>query len=887
MTLTWLGGLLRRRPARLLGATVGVAIAVAMLASLGSFLAQSQATMTERAVRGGAVDWQVQRSQGADLAEFATAVDGTPGVAAAARVEFAKSSGLSTVTGASTQTTGPAVVLGLPNGYSTMFPGELRSLLGAQTGVLLAQQTAANLHAAPGGTVTIGRAGLPPVAVTVAGIIELPQANSLFQKVGAPPTAQPSAPPDNVLVLPVEQWHALFDPVAAARPDLVVSQRHLRLDHALPRDPAGAYTAVTTAARNLEARSVGSALVGDNLGATLDAARHDAAYAQMLFLFLGLPGAVLAAALTSTIASAGEGRRRGEQALLRARGMSKRQLLALAGAEAAFVGVGGAALGVAVAAAIGRGVFGATTFGNTASAAFGWPLGAAAVGLLIAVATVLLPVRRDLRERTVASSRFAIGPLAQPRWARYGLDAILLIAAWVVFRVTSSAGYQLVLAPEGVPTISVSYWAFAGPALLWGGSALVTWRISELMLGPGRPLLARLLRPVTGQLAGTVAATLSRQRRPLVRAITLLSLAIAFAVSTSTFNATYRQQAEVDALLTNGADVTVTVAPGEPANPDTQARLAGLPGVTTVEPIQHRFAYLGADLQDLYGVHPGTINHATALQDSYFPGAKADDLMRTLERQPDSVLVSAETVTDFQLQVGDPLTLRLVDTTTHQLKPVVFRYVGVVTEFPTAPKDSFLVANADYVAQHTDSGAVGSYLVDTGGGDTSTVAARLRELLGSSATVTDIATVRDSVGSSLTAVDLAGLTRIELSFAVVLAVAAAGLVLALGFAERRRTYAILSAIGARPRHLRAFIFSETGVLGVVGLAAGVATGSVLSIMLIRVLSGVFDPPPDTVAVPWLYLVTLASATAAALVVVATSAVVLARRPAISALREAS
>jgi putative ABC transport system permease protein len=71
------------------------------------------------------------------------------------------------------------------------------------------------------------------------------------------------------------------------------------------------------------------------------------------------------------------------------------------------------------------------------------------------------------------------------------------------------------------------------------------------------------------------------------------------------------------------------------------------------------------------------------------------------------------------------------------------------------------------------------------------------------------------------------------------------------------------------------------------LAAGVATGSVLSIMLIRVLSGVFDPPPDTVAVPWLYLVTLASATAAALVVVATSAVVLARRPAISALREAS
>ena len=64
-------------------------------------------------------------------------------------------------------------------------------------------------------------------------------------------------------------------------------------------DPAAAYTAVTGAAHNLEARSAGGALVGDNLGAALDAARSDAAYAQVLFLFLGLPGAVLAALLTA------------------------------------------------------------------------------------------------------------------------------------------------------------------------------------------------------------------------------------------------------------------------------------------------------------------------------------------------------------------------------------------------------------------------------------------------------------------------------------------------------------------------------------------------------------------------------------------------------------
>ncbi len=101
---------------------------------------------------------------------------------------------------------------------------------------------------------------------------------------------------------------------------------------------------------------------------------------------------------------------------------------------------------------------------------------------------------------------------------------------------------------------------------------------------------------------------MSRQRRPLARAIVLLALAIAFAASTATFNATYRQQAEADAQLTNGADVTVTEPPGAAVARRTAGdQLAAIPGVRAVEPVQHRFAYIGADLQDLYGVHPATI----------------------------------------------------------------------------------------------------------------------------------------------------------------------------------------------------------------------------------------------------------------------------------------
>ena len=365
------------------------------------------------------VDWQVQLTQGASLAEVTKIVDRTPGVVASAPVELAQSTGLSSATGASTQTTGPGVVLGFPPGYTATFPGEIRSLVGPDAGVLLAQQTASNLHAVPGDTVTIGRAGLAPATVIVAGVIDLPQADSLFQKVGAPPSAQPLAPPDNVVLLPADQWHALFDPLAAVRSDLVTTQIHVRVDRSLPRDPADAYTAVTTAARNLEARSAGSALVGDNLGATLDAARHDAAYAQVLFVFLGLPGAILASALTATIASAGGDRRRAEQALLRSRGALARQLLSLAGAEAVFIGAVGSAIGVAAAAFIGRYVLGSSGFGNSAVAAIAWPLGAGGVGMLIAVTAVVLPTRRDLRQHTVESDRASVGPQAQPLWARF------------------------------------------------------------------------------------------------------------------------------------------------------------------------------------------------------------------------------------------------------------------------------------------------------------------------------------------------------------------------------------------------------------------------------------------------------------------------------------
>jgi putative ABC transport system permease protein len=207
----------------------------------------------------------------------------------------------------------------------------------------------------------------------------------------------------------------------------------------------------------------------------------------------------------------------------------------------------------------------------------------------------------------------------------------------------------------------------------------------------------------------------------------------------------------------------------------------------------------------------------------------------------------------------------------------------VVTEFPTAPKDSFFVANAGYVAQRTGSDAVGAFLVDTGGRDSGAVAARIRALMGTSATVTDIATARGNVGSSLTAVNLAGLTRIELGFGLCLAAAAGALVLALGLTERRRGFAIASALGANRRQLGSFVWSESTVLIVGGLGGAAVLGWALSRMLVSVLTGVFDPPPAALSVPWVYLIVIALTTIAAIGAVSAGTVGFARRSPLAAL----
>jgi putative ABC transport system permease protein len=414
----------------------------------------------------------------------------------------------------------------------------------------------------------------------------------------------------------------------------------------------------------------------------------------------------------------------------------------------------------------------------------------------------------------------------------------------VVFWLTARGGYQVVVVPEGVPVASVNYAALLAPALAWPGMALLCWRITALVLN------RRIRRPATdplGRMPDLRREVLRRRRGLVARGATGLTVAVAVTVSAAVFTATYDQQARVDTALTVGSDVAVTTAPDSTTTLDPA--LADVPGVVAVEQVSHRLVYVGPDLQDLYGIDAATIGRAAPLQDAFTPGNSVRAVLNDLGSTPDGVLLSQETLHDYQLHTGDLVQLRLRNAT-GDYTTVPFHVVGVISEFATAPRDSFVIANRSYLARTTGLSAVQTLLIRTD--RPKQVAAGIHAPAG--ALVNDITAPRVAVpsASGLAAGSLSGLARLTLAFGLLLAGASAGLILIVGAVQRRRSMMTLAVLGADARQRAGFLWTEARALVIAGVTGGMATGALIAVELIKVLNGIFDPPPPYPLIPWVF-----------------------------------
>ena len=854
MIKAWIFGLMRHRGNAITLASFGVALSVALLATLGLFVAHSAGSMTTRAITNVAPYWQMQLVGTTDPTNAFDALKAVVSDPRSEQVDYADITGFTATTGGTVQSTGVGKVVGIAPDYFKTFQGQGRLLAGSFDGPVLAQQTAANLHAGPGDKITIGRLGQPQVEVTIAGVVEMPGADQFFQIVNGTAQTARNAPPDNVLLLPPAQWQELFGQQLQDLPQTAQRQIHASFKTTnLPQDPVEAYVQATGLSNNLLATLAGEGVVTNNLAARLDGVRQDSLFAKVLFLFLGVPGAVVAMLLTVILVQSTSERRRQEIGLLQLRGFKREKILGFTGLEGIIMGLIGGLLGMGLASLIA----GYWLHIPARESRLVWLVPTGLLGLSVSWAVVEVPayflLRNPVSENLTTSQKNAG---QNPAWKRLWIDVVFLAIAAAILWQSALTGYQVVTAPEGVPTANVDYKTYLAPALLWIGGALLLMRASSFWLRAAATQPGALITPLAGNFAGLAAASMAHERARVTKGIVLVALAVSFASSTAIFNSTYQQQAAVDASLTNGADVAVTGTIDQPAS-QVSDKIKGLPGVAAIQHMQHRFAYVGTDLQDLYGIDPTHIGEATPMSDAYFENGNAAATLQQLQMIENGILVSDETVKDFQLKMGDQINLRLRNASDNAYHVVPFTFIGVVREFPTAPRDSFLVANASYVAKQTGIANAETLLIKSAIAPHDLATAITKALPTTMPVkVSDVSEASHRIGSSLTAVDLHGLTTLELAFALPLVAGALGLVFALGLAERQRNFAILRAVGANAKQLGVFIWSEAVVIYIIGVTAGLALGWLLAWVLVKLTTHVFDPPPDALAVPWAYLALL-------------------------------
>jgi putative ABC transport system permease protein len=87
----------------------------------------------------------------------------------------------------------------------------------------------------------------------------------------------------------------------------------------------------------------------------------------------------------------------------------------------------------------------------------------------------------------------------------------------------------------------------------------------------------------------------------------------------------------------------------------------------------------------------------------------------------------------------------------------------------------------------------------------------------------------------------------------------------------------MAALGASLRRAAAFLWSEAALVLAAALALAVLLGWLLAEMLVAMLQHVFDPPPDRLAVPWVFLGSLGAAALAGGLAAAALAALLIRR----------
>jgi putative ABC transport system permease protein len=765
----------------------------------------------------------------------------------------------------------------------------------AAGGVMISEAMAIAQNIKIGDQMTFIFAGIDqPVSLPVSGIVNMDNADALF----ATATESENAIVADVAFVDLTWFRSTLQPqltALSANPPanlpvgaiLLDQQVHVKIDRSLLfSDPTRAALQTDSLRRQLERQFPGQIKAVDNLSGAFKSAKADVLSAKILFIFLGLPGVALAAYLAKFAAELFANAQRREISLLRTRGATPLQMTGILALASVMLAIGGAALGLVFGwlilwmSAGSQAVAGITPF----SAGFDWPTFAGsagialAAGLAISFLAVFLPLLASLQNEITQERRTIRRQENLPFWKRAYLDVIMLAAAAVVLVITQINGGFKPTGNEGA-ALSLSFYIFLAPFFAWIGLTLLTLRLLESGLVAAAKPLAAAFHALLGEMGEISGKSIARRSARISAAATVIALTLSFGISLALFQQTYTQEKLLDSQYIVGSDIRFTPALNTPQLPDFSASLQ-VPGVTGVTAVaRDTQALVGSEKNTVYGIDVASFRSVAYLPDSFFVDGSAQktlDAMRNrttnyasgsasqvlvaLASTPNGVIISVEQAEKYNIQVGDPVLLRLYNRNTRQYVDVQTVAVGLFIYFPTSSQDSDFILNSSFMTTNSGNAAMDYFLIKTNGTIASVdkisadLAAAYKNVM--PVRIQTINTVVKTEQSSLTAMNLGGLGTMERFYTILVVSMGLAVFLMAMINERRREFGAMRALGANLKQLRRFILAEAITIGGLSLVIGTIIGIGLARLLVMLLGVVFTIPAQGLAWPMLDLATL-------------------------------
>ena len=565
-------------------------------------------------------------------------------------------------------------------------------------------------------------------------------------------------------------------------------------------------------AMTLAAVSLGTAFVAGTLlfTASAEVAAADARALRNALLGFAAIALVVGSFVIANTFSMLVGQRTRELALLRAVGLSRRQVRRLVLGEAALVGLLGGVAGIAAGYGFAVPAVRLLDQAGSATVVVRWPalLAALAVAVGVTVLSTWSSARRAAGTPPVAALRGEITAL--PRDIRRRTIAGAIVAAPGI-AVYGYAGLTDQI-DEQVGTVGLG-----GAVLLILAVILLAPALCRLLLGSLSAPLARL--GATGRLAAGNA-----RRNPRRTAATASALMISLSVVTGLTIFGHSVERYTVASVRDGVAAQLVAQPAgdaEAAIPQRSVdRLARAPGVRAVAAL--RYGLLPVRVGPLATQASATITDpaalGTALRLTMLSG-QVDDL-------DGGVFVSGDLARRYGVSVGDRLTLGWPRGGERELA-VTGVYQG------TSVVSGVLVPQVVALPHLEEADAFTAFVAIAPGADEAAVRAGLERALADRPDLV-VRSRSEYLDTELRAADqVLGVLYSLLALAVVIGVLGVANTLALSVVERTREIGLLRALGLTRRQLRTVIRAESTLIALAGGVLGIAGGWLLGAMFQR------------------------------------------------------